>query len=115
MHTDQLRQEEAREAGPVHVGHQMWLRLGIDDTLLEVGLSPEARRLTEVMVLIAWRLRARNMQCRIGSAARRWAIFWAWTCGELTDEVLYRSWIACTRTEARSRRLWRSGKSFQSG
>jgi hypothetical protein len=28
VHTDQLRQGEAREAGPVHVGHQMWLRLG---------------------------------------------------------------------------------------
>jgi len=28
VHTDQVSLEEAREAGPVHVGHQMWSRLG---------------------------------------------------------------------------------------
>lgn len=51
VHTDQVRQEKPREAGPVHVGHQMWQRLGLDDILEETGLSPKARRLTEIMVL----------------------------------------------------------------
>ncbi len=110
VHTDQLRQEEAREAGPVHVGHQMWLRLGIDDTLLEVGLSPKARRLTEVMVLN--RLVAPCSEHAMPEWVRRTAL------GDILGVDLRNSltkpsiaiWIACTRTEARSRRLWRSGR-----
>ncbi len=42
---------EPREAGAVHVGHQMWKRLGLDSILLHAGLSARSRRLTEVMVL----------------------------------------------------------------
>jgi transposase len=49
--TDQVTVEEAREAGPVHVGHQMWRKLGLDEILAEAGLSERARRLTEVMTL----------------------------------------------------------------
>jgi hypothetical protein len=41
VHTDQLRQEKPREAGPVHVGHQMWRRLGLDDILLEGRPFPQ--------------------------------------------------------------------------
>jgi transposase len=43
--------EEVRQAGPVHAGHQMWLKLGLDDVLKEAGFNAAARRLTEVMVL----------------------------------------------------------------
>ncbi len=43
--------EQAREAGPVHVGHQFWLRLGIDETLAHAGFSEQACRLTELMTL----------------------------------------------------------------
>ena len=39
VHTDRVSQEKSREAGPVHVGHQMWQRLGLDDILEETGLS----------------------------------------------------------------------------
>src|SRR6266581_2378435 len=28
-----VRVEQAREAGPVHLGHQFWLRLGVDEVL----------------------------------------------------------------------------------
>jgi transposase len=43
--------EEEREAGPVHVGHQMWRLLGLDAILAAAGLRERARRLTEVMTL----------------------------------------------------------------
>jgi transposase len=43
--------EQAREAGPVHVGHQFWLRLGVDEALLRAGFSEPACRLTELMTL----------------------------------------------------------------
>jgi len=43
--------EQAREAGPVHVGHQFWLRLRIDEALTGAGFSEQACRLTELMTL----------------------------------------------------------------
>ena len=43
--------EEAREAGPVHVGHQVWLQLGMNAILQDAGLSVRACMLTEVMTL----------------------------------------------------------------
>jgi transposase len=43
--------EEEREAGPVHVGHQMWRLLRLDAILADVGLSGRAQLLTEVMTL----------------------------------------------------------------
>src|SRR5213594_2435135 len=49
--SDRVGVEEAREAGPVHVGHQIWRQLGINDILLHAGLSERARTVTEVMTL----------------------------------------------------------------
>lgn len=43
--------EEAREAGAVHVGHQIWRQLGIDDILRQAELSERARIVTEAMTL----------------------------------------------------------------
>jgi transposase len=43
--------EEAREAGPVHVGHQMWEQLGLNQILHAAGLSDRACRLSEAMTL----------------------------------------------------------------
>jgi len=43
--------EDEREAGPVHVGHQMWRLLQLDTLLGGAGLSRHAQRLTEVMTL----------------------------------------------------------------
>jgi transposase len=40
-----------REAGPVHVGHQFWQRLGIDGILHDCKLSPTTRRLACAMTL----------------------------------------------------------------
>ena len=51
VHTDQVTTEAHREAGPVHVGHQLWQRLALDAVLARAGLSPRARVLTELMTL----------------------------------------------------------------
>ena len=48
---DRVRMEEAREAGPVHAGHQIWHHLGIDAILDRAGLSERARTLSEAMTL----------------------------------------------------------------
>ncbi|MBI5445739.1 MAG: IS1634 family transposase [Deltaproteobacteria bacterium] len=49
--TDGVRTEQVREAGPVHVGHEMWKRLELDAILAKAGLTARARLLTEVMVM----------------------------------------------------------------
>lgn len=49
--TDELKLEDAREAGPVHVGHQMWEKLGIGEVLSEAGLDEREQQLAEVLTL----------------------------------------------------------------
>jgi len=51
VHTDQVTTEDHREAGPVHVGHQMWKKLGMDEVVARAGLSERTRVLTEIMTL----------------------------------------------------------------
>ena len=51
VEADKIQVEQAREAGPVHVGHQLWHQLGIDDILHRAGLSQRACTLTEAMTL----------------------------------------------------------------
>lgn len=51
IQTDQVAVEEPRAAGPVHVGHQMWKKLGVDGVLARAGLSARTRVLTEIMTL----------------------------------------------------------------
>lgn len=51
VHIDQVRTEESREAGPVQVGYQFWLRLGVDAILAQAGLSERTRQLTCAMAL----------------------------------------------------------------
>lgn len=48
---EQIGLEQAREAGPVHVGHQMWQRLGVSAILTRAGLSERACVLSEAMTL----------------------------------------------------------------
>src|SRR6266516_64501 len=48
---DHVTFEDEREAGPVHVGHQMWRLLQLDTILADAGLSRRAQLLTEVMTL----------------------------------------------------------------
>ncbi len=91
VHTDQIRQEKPREAGPAHVGHQMWQRLGLDDILEEMGLSLKTRRLTEIMVLN--RLVAPSSEHAMPDWVRRTALgdILGMDLEELTDEALYRN------------------------
>lgn len=48
---DRVDMEQAREAGPVHVGHQTWRQLGLDAILSRAGLSKRACVVSEAMVL----------------------------------------------------------------
>jgi len=43
--------EEPREAGTVHVGHQVWQQLGLSEILQRAGLSDTACQLSEAMTL----------------------------------------------------------------
>jgi len=49
--TDRVETEEHREAGPVHVGHQIWRQLGLGEILGRAGLSERACVLSELMTL----------------------------------------------------------------
>ncbi len=48
---DGIRTELVREVGTVHVGHQMWLKLGINEILQELEFSERECCLTEILVL----------------------------------------------------------------
>jgi len=48
---DQVGIEEARAAGAVHVGHQIWERLGLDEILRQAGMIEQACTLSEVMTM----------------------------------------------------------------
>ncbi|MGH9352158.1 MAG: IS1634 family transposase, partial [Terriglobia bacterium] len=49
--TERVAVEEAREAGSVHVGHQMWQQSGLSGILRRAGLSDRASQLSEAMTL----------------------------------------------------------------
>jgi hypothetical protein len=51
VHTDRVRVEHPREAGPVHVGYQFWKRLGLDEILRSVGFTARAIQLSCAMTL----------------------------------------------------------------
>lgn len=51
VHTERVALEGAREAGPVHVGHQVWRQLGLEEILSRAGLSERARLVSEAMSL----------------------------------------------------------------
>jgi hypothetical protein len=51
VNTEEFSMEKAREAGTVHVGHQMWEKLQITEILKAAGLSERACLLTEVMTI----------------------------------------------------------------
>jgi transposase len=48
---DRVTVEEAREAGPVHVGHQIWQRIGINEVLVSAGFDERECALTEILTL----------------------------------------------------------------
>jgi transposase len=86
---DKVGTEAPREAGPVHVGHQMWRKLGLDEILAASGMSGRARLLTEVMVLN--RLVAPTSEHAMPDWIRRTALadILATDFSTLSDETLY--------------------------
>jgi transposase len=91
VHTDRVTTEEAREAGPVHVGHQMWRTLTLDAILAEAGLNERTRHLTEVMTLN--RLVHPASEHAMPDWIRRTALadILATDFATLTDDALYRN------------------------
>ena len=51
VNRDEVEVEQARQAGAVHVGHQYWQRLGLDEILAGAGFGLKTRILTQVMTL----------------------------------------------------------------
>ena len=49
--TERVETEQHREVGPVHVGHQLWRQLGLEEILGRAGLSERACVLSKVMTL----------------------------------------------------------------
>jgi transposase len=88
---DKIQIEQAREAGPVHVGHQLWGQLGMNRILQEAGLSTRACRLTEVMTLN--RLICPSSEHAMPDWIRRTALgdILQEDFSELEDEALYRN------------------------
>src|SRR6267378_3045386 len=82
---------QAREAGPVHVGHQLWSQLGMNSILQEAGLSQRACTLTEVMTLN--RLICPRSEHAMPDWIRRTALgdILKEDFSELQDEALYRN------------------------
>jgi transposase len=91
IYADQVSLEEAREAGPIHVGHQMWLRLTVETILREVGLAAQSRLLTEIMVLN--RLVAPSSEHAMPDWVQNTALsdVLRVDLSELSDTVLYRN------------------------
>jgi len=91
IHPDQVRIEEVREAGPVHVGHQMWQALTLGTILAAAGLSARARVLTELMTLN--RLVSPAAEHAMPDWIRRTALsdILATDFRTLSDEALYRN------------------------
>src|SRR5438876_459731 len=91
VEADKIEIEQAREAGPVHVGHQLWCQLGLNDILQRVGLSQRACTLTEVMTLN--RLICPRSEHAMPDWIRRTALgdILKHDFSKLQDEALYRN------------------------
>jgi transposase len=88
---DQIEVQEAREAGSVYVGHQMWRRLQLDAILRKAGLNERTRLLTEVMTIN--RLVAPSSEHAMPEWVRRTALadLLQADFSRLNDEALYRN------------------------
>jgi len=88
---DKIRIEKSREIGPVHVGLQIYNRLGIGDILSKLGFSAGTLRLTLMMVL------NRLILPKSEHAMRDWIVQSGLSdileCGEseINDDKLYRN------------------------
>lgn len=88
---NQIEVAEAREAGSVYVGHQMWRRLQLDAILRKAGLNERTRLLTEVMTIN--RLVAPSSEHAMPDWVRRTALadLLHADFSLLNDEALYRN------------------------
>jgi transposase len=91
VNVDKMEIEEARTAGAVHVGHQIWERLGLDGILSGAGLSDRSCTLSEVMTLN--RLIAPSSELAMPDWVRRTAIgdILGTDLSELDEDKLYRN------------------------
>jgi transposase len=89
--TDQVGIEEARTAGAVHVGHQIWDRLGLDEILKQAGLVEAACTLSEIMTLN--RLIAPSSELAMPNWVRRTALgdILGIDLSDLDENKLYRN------------------------
>ena len=89
--TDQVGMEGARAAGAVHVGHQIWERLGLDEILKQAGLIEPACTLSEIMTLN--RLIAPSSELAMPGWARRTALgdILGIDLSDLDENKLYRN------------------------
>ena len=89
--SERVSLEEAREAGAVHVGHQMWGQLGLNEILQAAGLSHRACLLSEAMTLnrLIFPLSEHAMPDWIRSTAL--ADIVGADFSDLNDETLYRN------------------------
>ena len=51
INIDKITIEEPREAGTIHVGHQTWLKLGVNEILQDLGFDERESCLTEILTL----------------------------------------------------------------
>ena len=91
IEADKIEIEQAREAGPVHAGHQLWGQLGMNRILQEAELSERACTLTEVMTLN--RLICPRSEHAMPDWIRRTALgdILKQDFSKLQDEALYRN------------------------
>ena len=91
IHGDRVRVEEPRSAGAVHVGHQFWKRLGLEEILGGLEFSSRAVELTCTMVLN--RLVAPKSEHAMPNWIRSMAVgdLLDVDFAELTDAPLYRN------------------------
>jgi transposase len=89
--TGGIEVEQAREAGPVHVGHQMWQRLDMDTILKRSGLEIKARVMTQLMVMN--RFVAPSSELAMPAWIRRTALsdILKQDMERLNEDVLYRN------------------------
>jgi len=88
---DEVEVEEARQAGAVHVGHQIWQRLGLDEILAGAGFGRKTRILTQIMTLN--RLIEPSSELAMSDWVRRSALedILKEDFGQLNEDRLYRN------------------------